>query len=349
MSASTSQAQWLRAASLQIADETGNGIELAGADLSNALRIRFTASYATGNSPITLQARVYNLSGQTIKLIQSLAQKQAPNVKGVPFATTARCTMLAGYQGNLSTLFVGQIYQLRSGYENSTDSFLDIFAGSGDYFKNFATNNVSLSKGNTAVDRWNAIGKDASPWQVEFDNPPTGLSTTPSVRGRVYFGMVRDNLDDLGRSNNFVWNVNGTKVEARPMFTPRPGAAIVINYQTGMVGFPEQTEEGIKVSCLLNPQIIHDTQIKLTNTEISNLLLTNPGLSGKGAVSPNATFGSQQAVVPVLNTDGTYFVLQVRHTGDTRGNEWYSHIIAINIDTTQSVLPNATVPIPGAA
>ena len=100
---------------------------------------------------------------------------------------------------------------------------------------------------------------------------------------------------------------------------------------------------------LLNPQITWGTKIQLTNTEISNLLLTNPGLGGRGAVSPNATSSSQQAVVPVLNTDGTYYVLQVRHVGDTRGNEWYSHIIAINIDTTQSVLPNATVPIPGAS
>ncbi len=349
MSASTSQAQWLRAASLQIADETGAGIELAGSDLSNALRIRFTCIYATQNSPISLQARVYNLSGQTIKMIQGLAQKQAPSVQGVPFATSARCTLLAGYQGNLSTLFVGQIYQLRSGYENSTDSFLDIFAGSGDYAKQWGTNNASLAKGYTAEDVYHHTSAGFGPWQVTAAPPPDGLSTTPSVRGRVLYGMARDNMDDLARSNNFVWNINSNQVQALPRFTPRSGSAIVINYQTGMVGFPEQTEEGIKVSCLLNPQITWGTKVQLTNTEISNLLLTNPGLGGRGAISPNATSGSQQAVVPALNTDGTYYVLQVRHVGDTRGNEWYSHIIAINIDTTQSVLPNATVPIPGAS
>ena len=299
-----------RAASLQIADETGAGVELAGADLSNALRIRFTCIYATQNSPISLQARVYNLSGQTIKMIQGLAQKQAPSVQGVPFATSARCTLLAGYQGNLSTLFVGQIYQLRSGYENSTDSFLDIFAGSGDYAKQWGTNNASLAKGYTAEDVYHHTAAGFGPWQVTAGDPPTGLSTTPSVHGRVLYGMARDNMDDHARSNNFVWNINGSQVQALPRFTPRPGSAIVINYQTGMVGFPEQTEEGIKVSCLLNPQITWGTKIQLTNTEISNLLLTNPGLSGRGAISPNATSGSQQAVVPVLNTDGTYYVLQ---------------------------------------
>ncbi len=349
MSASTSQALWLRAASLQIADETGAGIELAGADLSNALRIRFTCIYATQNSPISLQARVYNLSGQTIKMIQGLAQKQAPNVSGVPFATTARCTLLAGYQGSLSTLFVGQIYQLRSGYENSTDSYLDIFAASGDYFKNWAINNASLAKGHTATDKWNAIGKDAPTWQATMGEPPPGLSTTPSVRGSVLFGMARDNLDDLGRSNNFTWNMNGSQVQALPKFTPRPGSSVVINFQTGQVGFPEQTEEGIKVTCLLNPQITWGTKIQLTNTEISNLLLNQPGLGNEhGAVSPTASTSSSQVVVPPLNTDGSYVVIQVRHIGDTRGNDWYSHMIAVSTDPT-AVPAKATVPLPTAS
>ena len=267
----------------------------------------------------------------------------------MPFATSARVVLRAGYQQNFSTIFTGQIYQLRAGYENSTDSFLDIFAGDGDYARNWATNNTTLAKGYTSTDVWNAMGKAMSPWQVTAGQPPDGLSTTPAVRGRVLFGMTRDDLDDLGRGNNFLWNINGGQLQALPKFTFRPGSSVVINYQTGQIGTPEQTEEGIKISCLLNPAIRWGTQIKLDNTEISQLLLSQPGLGNfQGAVSPNATQSSQAGVVPPLNTDGTYVVLMCRHIGDTRSTEWYSHIIAISVDPT-AIKPSATVPIPTAA
>jgi hypothetical protein len=39
-------------------------------------------------------------------------------------------------------------------------------------------------------------------------------------------------------------------------------------------------------------------------------------------------------VVPPLNPDGVYVVLYASHTGDTRGNEWYTHITALSYDPT---------------
>src|SRR5690348_15711276 len=117
--------QWLRACSFVVADQQGNGIELAGPGQPQILRIRFQVNYYTFESPSNLYARVYNLSGTTQNQIRSLATKNPPTFAGESIQTAAKITLKAGYEENFGTIFEGQIYQIRTGKENATDSYID--------------------------------------------------------------------------------------------------------------------------------------------------------------------------------------------------------------------------------
>ena len=77
--------QWLRACSLIVADASGNGIELAGPDLSNVLRIVFNVTFAIGSTPAALKARIYNLSPATVNKILALANQNPPTDSDIPF------------------------------------------------------------------------------------------------------------------------------------------------------------------------------------------------------------------------------------------------------------------------
>jgi hypothetical protein len=134
--------------------------------------------------------------------------------------------------------------------------------------------------------------------------------------------MTRDVLNDMADSNNCTWNIYGNELQVLPKFAVRPGEAIVINSHTGQIGVPEQTENGVTVTCLLNPAITWGTRIKLNNTEIAQFALNQPG--SNRAVSPNVAYASQGNWVPPLNSDGDYVCLYVDHHGDTRGNEWFT-------------------------
>ena len=104
---------------------------------------------------------------------------------------------------------------------------------------------------------------------------------------------------------------------------PEPARrSIEVNSNTGMIGEPDQTEEGITVTTLLNSQIRWGSKIHLNQTDITRFQINNPDLnapySGTGLIQNNAI-----AVLP-LNNDGIYAVVQVTHSGDTRGNDWFS-------------------------
>jgi hypothetical protein len=335
----SSATQWLRACSLVVGDMSGNGIELAGPDQPNILRIRFNTEYPVTSTPARCHIRVYNLAPSTVQYITGLARAHPAGVTSIPVATSAQVILKAGYQENFGELFRGQIYQMRVGKESNVDSYLDIFAADGDEAHGWATARQSLSAGYTAQDVWNYCGKTMQPWQITTGQPHDGLSTTPSPRGRVLFGMTREILRQHAATNNYVWNINGGQLQGYPKFAVRPGQVIVVNAYTGQIGTPEQTDDGITVTCLLNPAILWGSQIKLNNTEVARLLLQSPGLNA--ATSPNVSHHGQTGYLPPTNTDGLYTVLHVSHVGDTRGQEWYSRFTCLSLDPT-ALVPTAT-------
>jgi hypothetical protein len=326
----SSASQWMRACSLIVADDTGDGLELAGPDQPQTLRIKFNVEYLQIHTPAALHARIYNLAPSTVQRLKALASKNPAGTLLLPFPTSARVVLKAGYQQNFGELFRGNIYQMRIGKETNVDSYLDIFAADGDAAHDWASMQKSLAKGYTSQDIWNHCGQSMQAWQVTTGDPPTGLSTTPSPRGCVLFGMTRDRLRDLSQTNNFTWNIYRNQLQGVPKFGVRPGQAVIINSTTGQIGTPEQTESGITVTTLLNPALSWGSKIQLNNTEIAALTQQLPGLQAATPLGP----GAQKGVVPPINTDGLYTCLYVSHVGDTRGQEWYSRITALSIDPT---------------
>lgn len=333
--------QWLRACSLVVANDS-NAIELAGPLNPNVLRIKFTVNYITKQTPGVLKARVYNLAPSTIQTIIGYATGQPPTATGIAVATAGTVTLKAGYQDNIGTIFFGYIYQLRVGKESNVDSYLDIFAADGDQAHNWAKMETTFAAGYTEQDVWTAAGKSMQPWQVSTGNPPDGLNTNRSPRGKVAFGMTRDILRDHAASNNYTWNILNQQLQGYPKYAVRPGEAVVINRYTGMIGVPEQTDQGISVVTLLNPALRWGTQIQLNDTDVAHYVINNPGSNPNDpayAISADPAYkGGQSQVIPPINSDGTYVVVYCRHEGDTRGNPWYSHMVCI------STKPSATVP-----
>ena len=80
---------------------------------------------------------------------------------------------------------------------------------------------------------------------------------------------------------------------------------------------------GIHVRCLINPRIKAGGRIKIDNASIQSYRF---GLS-LGAEIANG-------FVPRLDSDGLYRSLVVEHSGDTRGNDWYTEITCVGIDDT---------------
>lgn len=306
-----SAAQFGRMCSLRLGNST------AQLDLSS-LQIKFQVHQGDIQTPNSADIRVYNVSAETAQRIQKEFSK---------------VILQAGYEGNFGTIFSGTAVQLRRGRESSIDSYLDITAGDGDQAYNFALMNKSLSAGSTATDRLRAITGAMAPHGV--DRATTAqLPDNRLARGKVMFGLARDHARALANNTQTDWSIQDGQLTLIPKSAYLPGEIPVITAATGMIGMPEQTQDGIKLTCLLNPNIKMGGRIQLDNASIQQFKF---GLS----------LGSfaQNAFVPSLDNDGIYRVLRMEHAGDTRGQEWYTTIICIGAraQVPPSLLTRTTV------
>lgn len=299
--------QWRRRVSLIVAPPQGD----QGLDLSE-MQIRFTVRQSDVETPNNAIIRIYNLSERTTATIEK---------------EYTRVVLQAGYEtGAFGVIFDGTIKQVRRGKVTATDSYLDILAADGDLAYNFAALSQSLAAGATLDEQYEAIAQAAKEQGVDtgYKAPIVG-PVLP--RGKVLFGMWRDYMRDWSTTAGVTWSVQDGKVIVLPLTGYRPGEAVVMNSRTGMIGIPEQTENGIRIRSLLNPRLRIGGLVQIDNASINRTIFKT------AAPIPFDRYAGLQLLAPVTD-DGFYRLYVVEHEGNTRGNEWYSDLICLAVDMT---------------
>lgn len=300
--------QWLRKVGLIVS--SGD----KGLDLSE-MRIRFRTQNADVNAPNTAWIRVYNLSDSTANKVQ----KEFEQV-----------SLQAGYQsGNFGIIFSGQIMQTKRGREDALNSYVEIMAADGDLAHTYGFVNQSIKAGSTSQDRFNAMTKALKEKGVTVNSGASqALSPTGGVlaRGKVLFGLAAPHLNTLCDTAGASWSIQNGVLQIIPTKGYRAGEAVVINAATGMVGVPEVTQDGINVQTLLNPLIAIGGRIKLDNRSLNQTTVNNP--------VGYPTYNSPPPMYANTNSDGIYRVLVAEHSGDTRGEEWFTDITSLSLDSS---------------
>jgi len=152
-------------------------------------------------------------------------------------------------------------------------------------------------------------------------------------RGKVMFGMARDFMRWTARTQQAVWSIQDGEAIFVPETSYMPGEIPVITAETGMVGLPEQTQNGITIKMLINPSVRIGRLIKIDNKSVQRYEYS----LNTGQEAQNQRIEEQAK----LQDDGFYYVMIAEHSGDTRGNEYYTDVICLAADTT--VLPDSFV------
>ena len=329
MSGTQSNTQWIRKWTVILA--AGED----GVDLSQ-MHIKFEISQSEmgggGVTPNHCFTRIYNLSDQTMKRIYALSAKSI-GLTAAPGPEFARIIIQAGYEnGNFGVVFDGTIKQLRNGKETSTDTFLDILASQYDVPYNFSVISRTLAPGVTPQQQAQALADSYSKY---MSNPIALNDLSPMTggvlpRGKVLYGMSREEFWNVGQTTGTKLVLVDGKLNALPFTGYLPGEAVVLNSQTGMVGMPTITQNGMEVQCLLNPKIRIGSRVQINNKDINEAQQLNVAATAE----PFHMFASESA-------DGIYRVLVHEMSGDTRGNEWHSKLTCLNIDPSAN--PNKSV------
>lgn len=310
--------QYLRKCQLIVYDTELNGI-----DLSN-LRIKFSVKRSDTMTPNVADIRIYNVSEQTALSIFINLQ---PSV----FKPTRGSVLLqAGYESNYGVIFKGNIKQVILGRESATDTFVDIIAGDGDRAYNFAIVNSTLAAGSTQNDQVAAATNAMAPKGVTDGHlgvfPPTTLP-----RGKVMYGNARNYLRQVAMNTEKTWSIQDEKITFVPIKSYLPYERVILTSKTGLVGTPQQTNEGVNVKCLLNPLIRIGGRIDIAEATVQDFKI-------------NLSVPNSAANIPApLTADGVYYVLVAEHSGDTRGVDWYTSLLCINMDVTTNPINSVQV------
>ncbi|AOJ93089.1 hypothetical protein WK22_10545 [Burkholderia multivorans] len=296
--------QFGRKVSLVIGFDSGEALDLS------ELRIVFRVQRGDLQTPNSARIRVYNVSDNTAQKVE---------------LEYSRVVLQAGYEGNYGIIFDGSLVQVRRGRESPTDTYLDITAADGDMAYNFAVVNTTLSAGSTPEDHVKVCTAAMGQFGVAEGYRPD-LGGRPLPRGKVMFGMARDYLETVARSTQTLWSIQDGKLQIVPETSYVPGEIPDINYKSGMVGLPEQTQNGITVKMLLNPSVKIGRLIHLNNASIQRYeysLALDQQVSNRNTSYQNK-----------FNDDGYYYVMTNEHWGDSRGNDWYTEAICLAVDAT---------------
>lgn len=302
--------QYLRACSLVVGDASGKGLDLS------TLRIQFTVSQASVQTPKTLVARISNVSRTTAATVQK---------------EFTRVILSAGYQGSIGKLFDGQIRQIKFGRDSPTDTYLDIIAADGDQAYSQGFINQVLAPGYTAADVHREIVSAASGLGLTAGTPPPGSQA--GIRPKVMFGPIRDHSRVLAASTGTSVSITDNELNFALLnvaMTPST-QAVVLSPSTGLIGIPKQTIDGVEATCLLNAQIKFDSYVTIDKSLIAQASVDTASAATQGGNLTTDQSGSfagndYRLSVAGISPSGTYQVVFAEHVGDTRGDPWYTTI-----------------------
>jgi hypothetical protein len=236
------------------------------------LRITFDVTKTKRSSANQATVTVYNLAERNRKRLQA---------KGTALS------LLVGYGGAMQLLCSGEVNHGTVAYQSPNwVSAAEILDGQG------ALRESALSR------TW-PTGTPKSLVYATLAGALTGIALGP-VEALPFVGItsaplsvsgsVRTSLDMIASAWGFTWSIQDGIIEARQIGGIGNGLATapLLSPQTGLIGSPEWTDDGLDVRCLLTPSV-------------------RPG---------------GRVVVQSKTANGVFQVESVRHSGDTHGSDW---------------------------
>lgn len=234
-------------------------------------------------------------------------------------------SVFGGYEeGQYGEIFTGDIVQIFRNRENGTDYRLEILALKG--MKSLFVNHVrsTIAAGSTPRDVVNAIAEQADE-KIEVGDVSEELPDQPLPRGKVLFGTPAKYLRDLCTWNDAVyWEGEDGKLTVETVEQEIPADRVLyLKPNTGLVGTPVYTDQGIQIKMLLDARVKLRSMIKIDNEIIQRQAVQiDPG-SGQQK-------SDQLPQKEQFDQDGEYQVFSVEHHGDTWGDEWTTSVVGVS-------------------
>lgn len=240
--------------------EIGNGAEGISID---KLRVAFEIEKNLNPTPNPANIKIWNLSRSNMNKILS---KEYTNVR-----------LFVGY-GELRAIFSGNIIKPKVARDD-LDYIVELEVGDGDEDLQNAHVSETIAAESDDYDAIDRILKTMPGTQKGVVYLPKNKK---QPREKTLCGNSKDAIDQIARQNGCDWSIEGGLLNIIPATHTLPSEAVFLSQDTGMVGSPEDTGDGLEIKCLLNPALrcgglveiksilsFFDGQYKITNLKMS--------------------------------------------------------------------------------
>lgn len=272
--------QYLRVCSLTVAGRT---IEL--------LRMTFNIEKDILGVPNRGKIQIYNLSADSRTAIQK---------SGI------RIVLKAGYQGDVGTLFIGNVLNVFH-IRKEADIITEIYAADGfsaykdSYFSQTISPGISPKE---------TLKKVASSFQgIEIGTIEGVPDKSSSIYGQTLSGSTEYLMNKQAKEYNVSWSIQDEVLQVFPLSGSLQNTTRILSATTGMIGSPTITEIGSNSKVLMDRTIVPGTKFRIDST------------------TPIVKMGNYyfQGVKPTIGK-GIYRANKVTHKGDTHADLWETEI-----------------------
>lgn len=224
-----------------------------GLESPHQIKIEFDIAKGVSSTQNSANIKVYNLK----EAHRNMMGKELDNI------TLEAGYMPPGESGNVGIIFKGQIRDVehtRDG-ENIVTTFK---CGDGDKAFRKATISKTYKAGTEVKEVVEDIYKE-----LEKEGVKRGEWKFPDDIGQKKFkrpysvcGSCKSEMDTLGKGKDFFWSVQNGAMEIIPG-KGYIGGVVLLTPETGLTGTPTITDNGIKVSALLNPEIRPNRRVQI--------------------------------------------------------------------------------------
>lgn len=216
----------------------------------SGLRVSANISKAGGVSMTSLQLRVYGLPLSVMNQLSTLGKPLVAGRKNT-------ITVEAGSDDTgQSVCFIGTIFQAWADLTSSPDGVFLVEAHTGllDALRPLPPTSI-----NGSADAATVISGLAQQMGYTFEN--SGVSVQLSY---PYFsGTGRDQAYACAQAANIDILIDGTTLAIWPKTGSRKGASVLLSKDTGLVGYPTWTANGLVLTSLFNPNITFGGNVEI--------------------------------------------------------------------------------------
>ncbi|MEK9497051.1 hypothetical protein V2H77_11410 [Photorhabdus sp. P32] len=246
------------------------GNEKESIEITN-LRVAFEVSKTITSEPNPATIRVYNLNQSHRNLITS--------------KTYNKISLAIGYE-ELRVIYTGDIIEVVT-LRDDLDFIIELTCGDGYEAYTGALVNKTLKAGATDADILAEATKSMKAGNGVIDLP----KDRALPRGKVLTGNARDVMHKIARNNGADWSVqDGNMVVLPKNKVLADNEGFVLSQETGMIGSPEKTDDGLQITCLCNPALRIGGLIRI------------------------------RSIIPEYN--GDYKITELEHSGDFMSDDW---------------------------